>query len=67
VRTILVSLPRGVGPRPKPRCEVCKGSFGLIRHRLAFKQFCSKRCLDQYLATRKHLFDLKQWADLARG
>ena len=50
-------------PQPKPCCEVCRGSFGLIRHRSAFKQFCSKRCLDQYLATRKHSFGLKSWTE----
>jgi hypothetical protein len=54
-------------PPPKPRCEVCKGSFGLIRHRLAFKQFCSKHCLDQYLATLKHSFGLKRRTELARS
>ena len=32
-----------------PRCETCNGKFGLIHHRLAHKQFCSKRCLDRYL------------------
>jgi hypothetical protein len=37
----------------KPRCEVCGGCFGLIRHRFAQKQFCSKRCLEQYLAKSK--------------
>jgi hypothetical protein len=39
--------------RPKQRCEVCSGRFGLIRHRLAFKQFCSRHCLNQYLASLK--------------
>ena len=53
---------------PKPRCEVCHGSFGLIRHRLSSKQFCSKHCLAQYLAKRKQQpFDLKQWMDFARS
>ena len=41
------------GSTPKQRCEVCNGSFGLIRQRLAYKQFCSKHCLDQYLAKRE--------------
>ena len=36
-----------------PRCEICNGKFGLIRHRFAQKQFCSKRCLNQYLVKRK--------------
>jgi hypothetical protein len=39
--------------KPKPRCETCNGCFGLIRHRFAHKQFCSKQCLEQYLAERK--------------
>src|SRR5271157_5978171 len=37
-------------PKTKARCETCNGSFGLIRHRYAYKQFCSKQCLDSYLA-----------------
>ena len=50
------------------RCEVCGGKFGLIRHRLAYKQFCSKHCLDEHLAKRKQQpFDLKQWMDFARS
>ena len=32
-------------PKAKPRCEVCHGRFGLIRHRSASKQFCSKQCV----------------------
>ena len=36
-----------------PRCDICNGKFGLIRHRFAQKQFCSKRCLNQYLVKRK--------------
>ena len=56
------------GSPPKPRCDVCKGSFGLIRHRLAYKQFCSKHCLNQYLAKREQQpFGLKQWIDFSRS
>ena len=36
----------------KPRCEICKGAFGLIRYRIAQKQFCSKQCLERYLVER---------------
>ena len=32
------------------RCYRCGGRFGLIRHRLALKQFCSQRCLSEYKA-----------------
>ena len=53
--------------RRKPRCEVCEGCFGLIRHRFAHKQFCSKRCLEQYLAKSKQRpFHFKQWIDFSR-
>jgi hypothetical protein len=53
--------------KPKPRCEICNGAFGLIRYRLAHRQFCSKRCLDQYLATRKQQpSSLKQWTDFSK-
>ena len=46
----------------KPRCEVCDGCFGLIRHRFAHKQFCSKRCLEQYLAkSKRQPPQFKQW------
>jgi hypothetical protein len=36
------------------RCATCGGCFGLIRHRLAHKQFCSKECLEHHLANRKY-------------
>jgi hypothetical protein len=35
-------------PRPLGTCHECNGRFGLIRHRFALKQFCSKRCLQKY-------------------
>jgi hypothetical protein len=51
----------------KPRCEVCKGPFGLTRHRFAHKQFCSKQCLERYLAERTYeLSSFKQSIDLSR-
>jgi len=51
----------------KARCEVCKGPFGLIRHRLAHKQFCSKQCLEWYQAERmQRASSLKQWIDVSR-
>jgi len=28
------------------RCAYCRGKFGLLRHRQAFKSFCSQRCLE---------------------
>jgi hypothetical protein len=50
--------------KPKPRCDICNGKFGLIRHRFAHMQFCSKRCLEQYLAKSKQRPpSLKQWLD----
>jgi hypothetical protein len=50
------------------RCETCNGSFGLIRHRYASKQFCSKQCLDSYLAkTKQQASSFKQWIDFSRN
>jgi hypothetical protein len=36
------------------RCTTCGGAFGLIRHRLGRKQFCSKSCLEHHPADRKY-------------
>ena len=49
----------------KPRCEICKGGFGLIRYRIAQKQFCSEQCLERYLAERmQRVSRFKQSIDL---
>jgi hypothetical protein len=51
----------------KVRCEVCKGAFGLTRRRFEQKQFCSKHCLEWYLAERTHrVSSLKQSGDLSQ-
>jgi hypothetical protein len=53
--------------KPAARCAMCNGRFGLIRHRLAHKQFCSKRCLDHYLAIGEQKpFSTLQWTDFLR-
>jgi hypothetical protein len=31
-------------------CYLCTHPFGLIRHRQGSKQFCSKKCLDEWRA-----------------
>ena len=54
--------------KPAARCAMCNGRFGLIRHRFAHKQFCSKSCLDHYLAMRKQKpFSTYQWTDFFRS
>jgi hypothetical protein len=51
----------------KVRCEVCQGAFGLTRRRFEQKQFCSKQCLEWYLAVRAHrVSSFKQSIDLSR-
>jgi len=51
-----------------PRCAICNGSFGLIRYRFAHKQFCSKQCLERYVAnTKKKASGFKQWIDFSRN
>jgi hypothetical protein len=62
------TIVKGTMPETKARCETCNGSFGLIRHRYAYKQFCSKQCLDSYLAkTKQQASSFKQWIDLSRN
>jgi hypothetical protein len=29
-------------------CAYCYGKFGLVRHRRAFKSFCSRPCVEQH-------------------
>ena len=51
----------------KHRCAICNGRFGLIRHRFSIYQFCSKQCLDDYLAKRMPLpSSFKEWMDFYR-
>jgi hypothetical protein len=38
--------------KPKAHCATCNSNFGLIRYRFENKQFCSKQCLNRYLAGR---------------
>jgi endogenous inhibitor of DNA gyrase (YacG/DUF329 family) len=51
--------------KTRVRCATCGGGFGLIRHRLAHRQFCSKHCLEQYLANRKQ--KLSNLSDFSRA
>ena len=50
------------------RCHQCNGRFGLIRYRLALKQFCSKKCFSKFkVAAERDVSRLKQWGEfLAR-
>jgi hypothetical protein len=45
------------------RCYHCGGRFGLIRQRHLWKQFCRKRCKENYLASvsRKVEATKRQW------
>ena len=50
------------------RCVTCGGGFGLIRHRVAHRHFCSKHCLDKHLANREQEpLDLKQRIEFSRA
>jgi hypothetical protein len=45
------------------RCHQCNGRFGLIRHRLVLKQFCSARCLEKYKRDiERTTTRIKEWA-----
>jgi hypothetical protein len=44
------------------RCYQCNGCFGLIRHRVGLKHFCSRRCLRKYKADiERATTRLKEW------
>ena len=48
-------------PKTKARWATCNGGFGLIRYRYGYKKFCSKQCLDRYLAkTTQRVSNFKQ-------
>ena len=48
----------------KNHCAYCYGKFGLVRHRRAFKSFCSLKCVDQYRAwLRDEVGKRKGWSD----
>jgi hypothetical protein len=50
------------------RCYTCNGRFGLVRYRVALKQFCSKLCLEKYKAnTDRQASRSKQWIDFLTG
>jgi hypothetical protein len=34
----------------KKYCAYCRGKFGMVRHRWAFKAFCSRKCVDHHKA-----------------
>ena len=64
-------LPRTLAPVSKAstkRCYQCDGRFGLVRHRLVNKAFCSKQCLGTYKAdAERRISRIKDWVDfLAR-
>ena len=48
----------------KNHCAYCHGKFGLVRHRRAFKSFCSQKCVEQYKAwLRAEVGKRKGWSD----
>ena len=52
----------------KNHCAYCHGKFGLVRHRRAFKSFCSQKCVDHYKAwLRADVGKRKGWSDCLRG
>ena len=48
----------------KNHCAYCHGKFGLVRHRRAFKSFCSQTCVDHYRTwLRGEVRKRKSWSD----
>jgi hypothetical protein len=50
------------------RCAQCGGKFGLVRQHWYQKQFCSKRCRDQFLARIGEQRDrMRRWLSFPRA
>jgi hypothetical protein len=47
---VFLDLTHKMDARDKNHCAYCHGKFGLVRHRRAFKSFCSQKCVDHYKA-----------------
>src|SRR2546430_2231537 len=48
----------------KNHCAYCHGKLGLVRHRRAFKSFCSQKCVDHYRTwLRAEVRKRKSWSD----
>jgi hypothetical protein len=46
------------------RCYQCHGRFGLVRHRYALRQFCTKQCLERFRNdSGREAHRLKKWAE----
>jgi hypothetical protein len=46
------------------RCYQCHGRFGLIRHRYALRQFCTKQCLERFRNNSdREAHHLRKWAE----
>ena len=57
------AMPSTVLKGATKRCYQCNGRFGLVRHRLGLKQFCSNRCINQYKAeVERTTTRIKEWA-----
>jgi hypothetical protein len=57
------AMPFGEGAM-KNHCAYCHGKFGLVRHRRAFKSFCSQTCVDRYRTwLRAEVRKRKSWSD----
>jgi hypothetical protein len=45
-------------------CAYCFGKFGLVRHRRAFKGFCSRACVEQHKAwLREQAHHRNRWVE----
>jgi hypothetical protein len=59
--------PETTGRRPAlapNRCYQCHGRFGLIRHRYARRQFCTKDCVERFrIDSDREVHRLKKWAE----
>jgi hypothetical protein len=53
-----------VGTGKTPRCAVCDGKFGLVRHYSWRTPLCSKKCVDRFRARRQNDRNWMGWLQI---
>jgi hypothetical protein len=59
-----ITFVRANNEASKNHCAYCHGKFGMVRHRRAFKAFCSQKCVDQHQTwLRAEVRKRRSWLD----
>jgi len=58
----MLSRSDSVESRRTPRCAICDGQFGLVRHYSWQTPLCSKKCVDDFRARHERDLDWVGWS-----